>query len=120
MTAPAESPYGPHAMPLGRGVKMFFGFLAVLGLVAAGAGIASVVNDQSQARSDEITACRSSYNIELNAAPVAKALKALAAHGIESDQFQAATERIDEDRLAELARLSRIDSDAFLRECRSG
>lgn len=118
MTAP-DSPYGPHAMPIGKGIKTFFAGLAVLGLIAAGAGVASVVNDRSQARSDEIAACRSSFNIELNSAPVANALKVMSKFGYDSPEFRAAADEIDTDTLAALARLSRTDSEEFLRRCRT-
>lgn len=110
--------YGPHAMPIGRGVKLVLGLLAVVGCVAAGASVIGALNDASQARSDEIAACWSSFTIELVFGPQAKALKALAVYGVDSDEFQAATASIDPDALAKLARLSRTDSDAFLAECR--
>lgn len=68
-------------------------------------------------RDAEITSCRSAYNAELIAGPTFGGLKALS-EGVDSDAFREALVAADEDRYEELVRLSRVDPDAFVDQCR--
>lgn len=94
-------------------------------LVAAGFGIGVATIWQvtgqgstldAQARSDEITGCRSSWNTELISAPQTKALQALALG--DDETLEEAAREADPDRFAELSVLARTDPDAFLALCR--
>lgn len=69
-------------------------------------------------KSDELAGCRSAFNAEYISGPQARALKALADYGVDSREFEDATNRINPDRFEDLVKLSRTDEGEFLRICR--
>jgi len=71
-------------------------------------------------RSDDLASCRSALNAELISGPQADALKALAKYGVDSSQFEQATDRINPKEFQRLIKLSRTDTDAFLNLCKAG
>ena len=109
----------PHGAPLSRPVKLLFSLLAIIGMVAAGFSIAIYMGDREQRRSDEIASCRSSFSSELITGPTVAALKAMAVHGSESDEFVAAATAADPERFQMLAVLSRSNPSEFLRLCKA-
>lgn len=75
--------------------------------------------DQRAARSDELRACSASFSAELVTGPTARALKALANHGADSQEFRDAVTAADPDRFIELSQMARTDPSAFIAECRT-
>jgi hypothetical protein len=87
-------------------------------------GATLVVTIQSRAnldatiRSDEVSACRAAFNAELITGPTAAALKAIADHGIDSREYQAAADSVDVDRYLALTELSRTAPARFVATCK--
>lgn len=117
MTSPDRTIYGPHAIKLSRPTRVFFGFLAVMGVAGFGFGIADRLSDRDAARSDRLRACSSTLSVELVSGPQAVALKALADGGLDAPEFKAATDKLQPVRFQKLTRLALADSTAFLEEC---
>ena len=110
----------PHPQPLPKVFIVAVISAASGGSVPAGVGIAGTWADEAQERSDEITGCRSSFNIELISGPTADGLAALSKTGdLRSPEFREAIEGLDVDRMKELSALSRTDPAEFLRICRT-
>lgn len=96
-------------------------FVSVLVLTIALATLMFTIQGRSsdaQARKDaRITACRASLSARLVTGPTAKALRALALEGTDSDAFQDAVGQADPDLFVELSILSDSDPELFLRRC---
>lgn len=74
--------------------------------------------DERAARSDELRACSASFSAELVTGPTARALKAAATYGFDSDEFRTAVAEADPGRFVALSRLARTDPGKFLSICR--
>lgn len=79
--------------------------------------IANVLAKMSE--NAELQGCRASFAAQLVSGPQAVALKALAQYGVESGEFQAATDQLHPDRNQHLVAMSTSEPETFLDLCRS-
>lgn len=72
----------------------------------------------AQHESDELSRCIGGFRVLYIDGPEARALKALALYGTDSDTYREAVRDFDVDAYEDLNRRARLHPEAFLRECR--
>lgn len=71
------------------------------------------------AENAQLQGCRASFAAQLVSGPQAVALKALAQYGVDSGEFQAATDQLQPERNQQMVAMSNAKPAAFLKLCRA-
>lgn len=94
--------------------------LAIFALSQTAGVVADLRAASAKTRSDEVARCLTGYRLTYVDGPEADALGELADNGVDSPEFETATDVFQEGHqtLEDLNRRARLHPEAFLRECR--